>query len=176
VGDSVLLGAAPDLMEQMPDSIIDAKESRQARDGIEVLKELEESNKLGDTVVIELGTNSYFTKETGQEMIDYLGKDRKIYWICVYGKYLQDQDRTNEVIRGLADQNDNLTEIPWDETARQNPDWFYEDGIHLNGAGREGFATMVRESMGLPLPDENSTDVEFTLPQDASGQETATDI
>lgn len=152
VGDSVMLGAAPELLETIPGSVIDAKESRQVRDGVAILKELQSDKKLGGTVVIELGTNSYFNESTGQEIIDYLDKDTKIYWITVYGKYLQDQERTNQVIRNLAEHNENVEIIAWDEEAAKHPDWFYNDGIHLNGAGRSGFADLIRTSLGVEAP------------------------
>ncbi len=152
VGDSVMLGAAPELLETIPGSVIDAKESRQVRDGVAILKELQSDKKLGGTVVIELGTNSYFNESTGQEIIDYLDKDTKIYWITVYGKYLQDQERTNQVIRNLAEHNENVKIIAWDEEAAKHPDWFYNDGIHLNGAGRSGFADLIRTSLGVEAP------------------------
>lgn len=154
IGDSVMLGAVPDLMEQIPESKIDAKESRQVAESVDVLKELAKEDLLGDTVVIELGINSYFTPATGQELIDYLGPDREIYWLTVYGRYLQDQERINQVIRGLAESNKNLHIIAWDEVAVSHMDWFYNDGIHLNGAGRLGFATLLRESLGLEPPKE----------------------
>ena len=69
VGDSVMLGAAPELLETIPGSVIDAKESRQVRDGVAILKELQSDKKLGGTVVIELGTNSYFNEGRGTESI-----------------------------------------------------------------------------------------------------------
>ncbi|MEE0105495.1 MAG: hypothetical protein UEY91_01745 [Lachnospiraceae bacterium] len=153
VGDSVMLGAAPELMEAIPDGVIDAKESRQARDGIEILEGLKKENKLGSTVVIELGTNCYFSSTTGQEIIDYLGKDTKIYWVTVYGKYLQDQERTNSVIRQLAKDNKNVDVIAWDELAAANSDWFYNDGIHLNGEGRSGYAKMICDALGIEMKD-----------------------
>lgn len=153
VGDSVMLGAALELMEAIPDGVIDAKESRQARDGIEILEGLKKENKLGSTVVIELGTNCYFSSTTGQEIIDYLGKDTKIYWVTVYGKYLQDQERTNSVIRQLAKDNKNVDVIAWDELAAANSDWFYNDGIHLNGEGRSGYAKMICDALGIEMKD-----------------------
>lgn len=153
VGDSVMLGTAPELMEAIPDGVIDAKESRQARDGIEILEGLKKENKLGSTVVIELGTNCYFSSTTGQEIIDYLGKDTKIYWVTVYGKYLQDQERTNSVIRQLAKDNKNVDVIAWDELAAANSDWFYNDGIHLNGEGRSGYAKMICDALGIEMKD-----------------------
>ena len=160
VGDSVMLGAAPELMQAIPDGVIDAKESRQARDGVEILEGLKEENKLGSTVVIELGTNCYFSQATGQEIIDYLGKDTKIYWVTVYGKYLQDQERTNGVIRQLAKDNKNVEVIAWDALGAENPDWFYNDGIHLNGAGRSAYAKMICNALGI-----ETTDVDFSQTQ-----------
>ncbi len=147
VGDSVMLGAVPSLMDEMPDSIIDAQESRQVVEAVDILKDLESQDKLGGTVVIELGINSYFAESKGQEIIDYLGKDRKIYWVTVYGKYLQDQTKINDVIADLAKQNDNVEVIRWDQEGEKHPEWFYNDGIHLNGEGRVGFAQVISSAL-----------------------------
>ena len=38
------------------------------------------------------------------------------------------------------------------EEAAKHPDWFYNDGIHLNGAGRSGFADLIRTSLGVEAP------------------------
>lgn len=158
VGDSVMLGAVPDLMEATPDSVIDAKESRQVVHAVDILKDLDEQGKLGNRVVIELGVNSRFSQATGQEVIDYLGKDREIYWVSVYGKFLPEQQKTNDVIQALADENDNVQVIPWDQIAEQHPDWFYNDGIHLNGAGRQGFAQAMCDALGIePVTFEDTT-------------------
>lgn len=147
VGDSVMLGAAPAIMEEVPDSVIDAKESRQAVEGLGIVQDLEAQGKLGNTVVIALGINSYFASSTGQELIDYLGKDRKIYWVTVYGKYFPDQERINEVILQLAADNDNVEAIRWDSEAANHEEWFYNDGIHLNEDGRVGFAQLMKKSL-----------------------------
>jgi hypothetical protein len=151
VGDSVMLGAAAEMKEQMPDAVIDAEEGRQARDGLSVVEQLDSEKRLGNVVVIALGINCYFNPSTGQEIIDYLGKDRTVYWVKVYGKYLQDQKRINGVIDQLAADNDNVTAIEWDTLAAEHPDWFYDDGIHVNGEGRKGFAAMLKAVL---YPDE----------------------
>ena len=159
VGDSVMLGEVPALMEATPDSVIDAKESRQVVHGIDILKDLDEQGKLGNRVVIELGVNSCFSQATGQEIIDYLGKDREIYWVSVYGKFLPEMQKTNEVIQSLAEANKNVSVISWDKVAEQHPDWFYNDGIHLNGAGRQGFAMTMCEALGItPATPEETTE------------------
>ncbi len=85
IGDSVFLGASPAFQELQEHAVIDAKISRQVYQAIDVAKKLEKKGKLGDTIIISLGTNGNFNPATGQELIDYLGPDRTIYWINAYG-------------------------------------------------------------------------------------------
>ena len=143
IGDSVFLGASPSFKELYKDAVIDAKVSRQVSQGLEIAKELDKNGRLGATVIISLGTNGNFNESTGQELIDYLGTDRTIYWINAYGKKLDIQDDVNRTIKKLADENDNVHVISWAKMAKNHSDWFYQDGIHLNKDGQEGFAKFV---------------------------------
>lgn len=147
IGDSVFLGAAPSFQKIQKNTVIDAKISRQVYQGIDVAKQMKKKGKLGDTVIISLGTNGKFNPATGQNLIDYLGKDRTIYWITVYGKDLKWQNNVNKTIQKLVKQNKNTYLIPWDKTAKKHPDWFYQDGIHLNTKGQDGFARFVKKKI-----------------------------
>ena len=149
VGDSVALGAAQALCETLPNCNVDAEESRQVISTVEILKKLDDEGSLGQIVVLSLGTNGYFYESTGQEIIDYLGPERDIYWINVYGKYLQSHYTTNEVIANLASKNSNVTLIDWNTEGEKYPDWFYEDGIHLNETGQLGFAEFILKNLNL---------------------------
>ncbi len=159
IGDSVMLGAVPSMLEVMPEAIVDAKESRQVAEAVDIIKGIESEDRLGGTVIIELGINSFFSKDKGQEVIDALGKKRNIYWVTVYGKYLPDQERTNGVIQELAKDNKNVQVIRWDVEAEKHPEWFYNDGIHLNGEGRKGFAQVMCDALGIKPaePEETAT-------------------
>lgn len=145
IGDSVMLGASPSIQERIPGCVVDASESRQVVQVGEVIQELEQKGALGDTVIIGLGTNGSFSMESGQSVIDQLGSERTIYWITAYGQHLQWQDSSNEMIARLAEQNDNVQVIDWAEQASSHPEWFYDDGIHLNSAGQEAYAEMILE-------------------------------
>lgn len=147
IGDSVFLGASPSFKEIYEDAVIDAKVSRQVSKGIDVAKELDKNGQLGSTVIIALGTNGNFNEATGQELIDYLGADRTIYWINAYGKKLDIQDDVNKTIKDLADKNDNVHLISWAKKAKKHSDWFYQDGIHLNNEGQKGYAEFVSEAI-----------------------------
>lgn len=145
IGDSVMLGAVDNISSAMPGCIVDAKESRQVKAGVEIAQALEQQGNLRSTVVIALGTNGTFSTETGQALIDYLGPDRNIYWVYAYGVSWQ-QD-SNNTISALATNNANVTIIDWPAYASEHSEYFYSDGIHLNGDGRNAYAQMLVDNV-----------------------------
>lgn len=149
IGDSVMLGAAPEIQTVLPGGIVDAKEFRQVWDAMSVICDLDAKGKLLDTVVIALGGNGSFSKKTGQELIDTLGTERTIYWLAPFGQFLTWQESTLEILQELAKENDNLTILNWPETASKHTDWFYDDGMHLNAEGRTGYAEFMLEQLGV---------------------------
>lgn len=147
IGDSVFLGAAPAFKKLYKNAVIDAKVSRQVVQALDIAKNLDKKGKLGDTVIIALGTNGNFNSATGQKLIDYLGPDRTIYWIDAYGRDLPDAKDVNNTIRRVAEANNNVHVIAWSKEGPKHPDWFYQDGIHLNITGQKKFAKFVRKNM-----------------------------
>lgn len=148
VGDSVMLGAAPALEEALPDDgVVDAKESRQVVAAKEIIENLDKEGRLGSTVVIALGTNGPFNSDKGQELIDYLGSDRKVFWVNVYGANLQWEDQSNDAINTVVENNDNVTLIDWNKAAQGNSEWFYQDGIHLKPTGQEAYAKVIVDAI-----------------------------
>ncbi len=147
IGDSVFLGAAPAFKKLYKNAVIDAKVSRQVVQALDIAKNLDKKGKLGDTVIIALGTNGNFNSATGQKLIDYLGPDRTIYWIDAYGRDLPGTKDVNNTIRRVAKANNNVHVISWSKEGPKHPDWFYQDGIHLNITGQKKFAKFVQKNM-----------------------------
>jgi peptidoglycan/LPS O-acetylase OafA/YrhL/lysophospholipase L1-like esterase len=147
IGDSVMLGAAPSIKEILPKCMIDAKESRQVTKAKEIVDNLSNEGNLGNTVIIALGTNGPFSESKGQELIDQIGKDKAIYWVTVYGKKLQWQEKTNSTIRDLAENNENVFIVDWENAAELHPEWLYNDGIHLNAEGQAAYANIIIKSL-----------------------------
>lgn len=157
VGDSVMLGAFPYIKKILPSCMIDAKESRQVVNAEDVFTSLENQGKLGNVVIIGLGTNGPFELSEGQDLIDSFGKDRTIYWITAYGAHLQWQDSVNATIYELAKRNANVNIIDWAEKAASHSEWFYDDGIHLSIDGQEAYANLIKQSIpnGLGIKNVN---------------------
>lgn len=147
IGDSVMLGAAPEILALFPDSMVDAEKSRQVWDAPELIRKLKEDGKLQQTVIIGLGMNSNFTKFMGQKVLDAIGSDHLVCWILPYGghlDYLSDEEATLE---DLQSTNANLYLLDWPSEASAHPDWFYSDGIHLNESGQKGYAEFLQKSL-----------------------------
>lgn len=148
IGDSVMLGAAMALQDAIPGIYVDAKESRQAYNTIDVIRELESMGQLGDTIVLGVGTNGPFSESDGQKIVDYLGPDRHIFWVNVFANSVAWVDVSNNVIKTLCEKNDNVILVDWASEGPKHPDWFYDDGIHLRPPeGQEGYAEFVNKSV-----------------------------
>ena len=147
IGDSVMLGAAPALQEMLPGCVVDAKESRQVVKSKATVEGLRAQGKLGDTVILGLGTNGPFKVSVGQELLDAIGSEKTVYWVTVYGEHLQWQEDSNSTIRQLAQQNKNVHIIDWAAEAAAHPEWFYNDGIHLKPSGQEAYARLIFQSV-----------------------------
>ena len=147
IGDSVMLGAKPELEKQLPGIKVDAKEGRQVTDAAEIVDQLKTNNRLGKAVVMGLGTNGAFTQETGQALVNQIGNHRQIYWVNVYGQGVDWQASANQTIQQLAKHNRNVHVINWHHAATHHPQWFYDDGIHLNPTGQAAFAKLVKQNV-----------------------------
>ena len=137
VGDSVMLGAMNNLKKAFPNSYFDSKESRSTYVGYTILEELKNNKKLGDPVVIHLGTNGDCKNGCKEKIMDLL-KDKTVFWINTTN-YTYVNDNLNE----LAKKYDNLHIIDWYSLSKGHSDWFYADGIHLPPTGRKEYTNIV---------------------------------
>jgi peptidoglycan/LPS O-acetylase OafA/YrhL len=161
IGDSVMLGAAKDLQQVLPNCYINAEVSRYVGGGIPVAKELEEQGKLGNLVVLALGTNGPIAgqeryEEQTKQLLELLGPTRHIFWVNVYGPDLEWQDTNNNYIAKLAAEHSNVAVIDWYSLVAPHPDWLADDGIHPNGQGTGQYAKLVHDRMVQVLSEQES--------------------
>ena len=137
IGDSVMLGAMNNLHETFPNSYFDSKESRSTYVGYQIISELKENNKLGDPVVIHLGTNGDCKNGCKEKIMDLL-TDRTVFWINT-----TNMPSVNESLNELSTKYPNLHIIDWYTLSQGQKDWFYSDGIHLPPKGRKEYTNIV---------------------------------
>jgi hypothetical protein len=145
VGDSVQLGAKWVLLKRGVD-IVDAKVSRQARTGPDLLRKRGE--KLPKNVIIHLGTNGSYALEDCKDMVKIAGPDRRVFMmtISVPRKW---EKVNNDTIRRCARAfpAGRVTIIDWKAATKAHPSWLYSDDIHLPPAGAKGYARLIVQAI-----------------------------
>ncbi|MFF2484555.1 acyltransferase family protein [Paenibacillus sp. NPDC058071] len=146
IGDSVILDAAPYLEKLLPGIVIDGKIGRQMRQSVDVVEQLKEQQKLGDTVIIELGTNGAFTGKQLNKLLQSIGEERRV--LLVNTRVPRNwQDTVNKLIAEAAAGAPNVTLVDWYAASEEEDDYFAADGVHLKISGAKAYAAMLADAV-----------------------------
>src|SRR5260370_5046234 len=74
IGDSVMLGALPDLQQAFPGAVVDAVEGRQAAEAFALVDSLLANGRLGRVVVLQTGTNGTIDPAVLDTRLDKLAR------------------------------------------------------------------------------------------------------
>lgn len=147
IGDSVMLGSSAYLKVLFPKMSIDAEVGRQVQAAPAIISQLKSEGKLDDTVVISLGTNGPMTESDINGILDQLGSNRQVFWVTAYAPGKAWIDPVNKLIHSAAKSHSNLHVIDWYYLAGGNDDWFANDGVHPNDAGRVHYYTLIAKDV-----------------------------
>ncbi len=146
IGDSVMLGAAGVLSNR--GYTVNAEVSRQMVDVVPVMQQLADADLFGDPVVIHLGTNGPFTKETLDAFLAPLSSVPNVImlniraerpWTASNNALLQERDRPG----------DNIILIDWQGLSQGcTGNCFSADGIHLSADGQRFYADVIGDVTG----------------------------
>jgi len=114
------------------------------------LVELLPTLQLGSTVVVVVGYNDYESTfddavETSLQALRKAGVEH-VLWLTLRAER-QSYLSMNDVIRAAAPRHPEMTVVDWNLYSRSHPDWFQDDGLHLNGDGALALATLVHRSL-----------------------------
>ncbi len=143
VGDSVMLGAVNNLSKRFPNGHFDAKVSRSIWAAHDILLDLKEKNQLNEPIVLNLGANGDCSKKCKNAILEICG-NKKVFWVTVTNDA---KVHVNDKLKILASQRDNLFIIDWEEISKGHKEYFYADGIHLTGKGREVYTNAIYEAV-----------------------------
>jgi len=147
LGDSVMLGAAGQLRES--GLIIDAVESRQFSDGTDTVVALADQGRLGEVVVVHLGTNGTIGTGNMTRMMEALADVPQVLLLTV------DVERewtaeNNALIFDTANSYENVSLLDWAGLADSCPgDCFASDGFHLRPDGQVYYAALIDGALEL---------------------------
>src|SRR5262245_43330066 len=143
IGDSVMLGAVDALVQTIgPDrTLVDAAESRQFSAGVDAIEQYKNQGKLGDDVVVQLGTNGTINPDDFNRMMDLL-KGHKV--LIVNAKVPRAwEDQVNEVMADGVKRYKNAVLVDWHKVGGEHPEYFYDDGLHLRPDGAQAYAQLI---------------------------------
>ncbi|MEH7305842.1 acyltransferase family protein [Neobacillus drentensis] len=147
IGDSILLDVAPYLTEYFPSINMDGKVGRQMSQAVDVVKKMKKEGTLGDTVIIELGTNGPFNMNQLISMIELIGNDRKIIFINTRVQRPWETEVNNN-LKEVTEKYSNTTPVNWYAASAGHNEYFSSDGVHLNAKGAKVYAALVAKSVG----------------------------
>lgn len=146
IGDSIMLDAEPYLQQLIPGAVIDGKIGRQMAEAPELVARLREEGRLGDQVVIELGTNGPFSSKQLMSLLDSLQDVRKV--VLVNARVPRSWESVvNASIKKTASAYPNAVLLDW-HGASEGQSYFEPDGVHLKPEGGETLAELIAQAVG----------------------------
>ena len=113
-------------------------------------------NALGPTVIIAVGYNDFEPAYAG-DIEDALAVLRKagvthVLWLTLH-EARPSYASMNDAIHAAALRHPELTVVDWQLYSRSHPDWFQDDGIHLQADGAVAMATLIHNTLAaLAIP------------------------
>ena len=148
LGDSVMLGAAGELANRQ--YTVDAKESRQFSDGVAIVEQLSADGRLGEVVVVHLGTNGNINSDDMTAMMNAMADVPQVLLLTI------DVDRdwtdaNNARIIDAASGYPNASVLYWADLADACPgDCYQNDGFHLRPDGQVYYAALIDGALQAP--------------------------
>lgn len=141
IGDSIMIDITTALRNKYNNITIDGKVGRQMREANELVNTYAEFNDPNKAVIIELGTNGHFTDKEIDNLLDSFSKAH-IYLVNVRVPRAWEGD-VNKTLKRKAKERDNVILIDWYSTAIEHPEFFTEDGVHLEYEGIEALVSII---------------------------------
>ena len=146
LGDSVMLGAADELADE--GIVVSAEVSRQMKSMVPVVQQLRDEGRLGDDVIVHLGTNGDLSDETVSQFFGALTGVRQVLVLTVLAPGKGWIAPNNEKLVALPAQFPNVKVLYWDGLAAECPGaCFYGDGIHLTQAGQDYYTQLIMSQL-----------------------------
>ncbi len=146
VGDSVMLGAAPELQRVLPGLTVDAKVSRQMSAAIEVLRQRRLTGTPDQFVIVHIGDNGFIRADQFDGLMQ-LVKDVPLVIVFNLKEPRPWEKANNLIIADTVRRYPNAVLIDWRAISSEHPEYFGPDGIHIGTVGRRAYTLLVVEQL-----------------------------
>ncbi|WIV13717.1 acyltransferase family protein [Proteiniborus sp. MB09-C3] len=147
IGDSIMLNITQSLNEKYNNITIDGKVGRQMSEAITLAAKYTAFNASDKAVIIELGANGYFTSKQINKLLDSFSKSH-IFLINTRVPRSW-ESKVNKTLKEKAEERKNVTLIDWYSIASKHPEYFGQDGVHLNSKGAEALVNLISKNLKI---------------------------
>jgi peptidoglycan/LPS O-acetylase OafA/YrhL len=151
IGDSVMEGAAPNILALIPGADIDTLVGRHWFEAIDIVGKRLDDRALGDAVVIHLGNNGPINEEMFDELMEHLVEVELVVVINVRVP-LRWEESVNDHLAAGVDRWDNAVLVNWYRRSNEKPQFFAADGVHIEERGRRNYVKAIAKALGLNKP------------------------
>ncbi len=150
-GDSVMRGATATLQQVFAGIEVDAEKGRQVyRPPVDVfleqLQAAKANGRLSEIVVLHLGNNGVYPKESFDRILQVLA-DRQLVIVLNVRVPRAWEDNNNRVIGEGVKRYPNAVLIDWYALTAKRPELFWNDGHHLKPEGALFYASLIQEAI-----------------------------
>ncbi|MFM1540209.1 acyltransferase family protein [Helcococcus ovis] len=141
VGDSLGVNVGSRISDLYPDSIIDAKISRQLYNSLPVFEQYKKYDSENTALVVMLGTNGFFSESDLDNIVKLYPKSRKVF-INVKMPYSWEK-QVNETYANYVKKHPDIKLVDWYSVASKNPDYLASDQTHLMYNGVDKMVELI---------------------------------
>lgn len=145
IADSTGVMVGQRIFEKYPNSIIDAKVSRQMWDGAEVASKYASNDSKETALVIMLGTNGAFTEQHLLNITNLYPKSKKVF-VNVKMPNVWEK-RVNDELKAFTEKYPDIELVDWYSTAIQHPEYLASDKTHVMPEGEIAQLNLILEKL-----------------------------
>lgn len=147
----MLLGAAPAITRLDPAASVYAVEGRSAYDVLDDVCAALRHHTLASIVVIHTGNNGIIDPQQLAATLAALPRTSRV--VLVTDRVARDWEApNNQTIRSVAARYPGVSAIDWHAISSGHPDWFYDDGLHLDPSGAAAYAALIIDATRQAKP------------------------
>ncbi|MFV9672788.1 MAG: acyltransferase family protein [Acidimicrobiia bacterium] len=146
IGDSVMLGAKTGLEKAVEDALVDGTVSRQMKHVPAVVTQYRNEGLLGEIAVVHLGTNGPFSSAHFDDAMISLASAERVYFVNAIVPRRYEGSVNDELAAGVERWNRAFL-IDWHSAAKDHPEYFVQDGVHLTSAGVAAYAVLIARTI-----------------------------
>ncbi len=110
-----------------------------------MLEARQAAGTLGDLVIVHLGTNGSFTSGEFDRIMEIAGGAQRVVFVNL--RVPRDwEGGDNAILAEGVQRYPNAVLVDWHSVAVEHPEYFYDDGIHLNPEGATNYAALIAAS------------------------------